>query len=79
MTKKTQMSLLKIGINKHYKDRLLNILSSINNVHIKSKEKVLSGKKIEEKDPFFGVIKNLRQGLDSLFNKLNFFIRFNLF
>ena len=71
MTKKTQMSLLKIGINKYYKDRLLNILSSINNVHIKTKEKILSGKKIEEKDPFFGVIKNLRQGLDSLFNKLN--------
>ncbi len=71
MTKKTQMSLLKIGINNYYKDRLLNILSSINNVHIKTKEKVLSGKKIEEKDPFFGVIKNLRQGLDSLFNKLN--------
>ncbi|MFX1586965.1 MAG: V-type ATP synthase subunit I [Promethearchaeota archaeon] len=71
MTKKTQMSLFKIGINKYYKDQLLNILSSINNVHIKTKEKVLSGKKIEEKDPFFGVIKNLRQGLDSLFNKLN--------
>jgi len=71
VTKKTQMSLLKIGINKYYKDRLLNILSSINNVHIKTKEKILSGKKIEEKDPFFGVIKNLRQGLDSLFNKLN--------
>ena len=71
MTKKTQMSLIKIGINTHYKDRLLNVLSSINNIHIKTKEEAPSGKKIEEKDPLFSVIKKLRQSLDNLLNKLN--------
>ena len=71
MSKKTQMSLIKIGINTQYKDRLLNVLSSVNNIHIKTKEKVPSDKKIEEKDPLFGIIKNLRQSLDNLLNKLN--------
>ncbi|MFW9771763.1 MAG: V-type ATP synthase subunit I [Candidatus Thorarchaeota archaeon] len=71
MTKKTEMCLFKVGINKYDKDRLLNVLSSINNVQIKAREKLISGKKGEEKDTFFNIVKNLRQGLDSLFNKLN--------
>jgi len=71
MTSKNQMSLFKIGINRHDKDSLLNVLSSIQNIHIKAREKFIPGKKVEEKDPFFKVVKNLRQNLDSLFKKLN--------
>ena len=71
MSKKTQMSLFKIGISNYYKDHLLNVLSSINNVHIKTKEKPTVSQKIEEKDPLLSVLKNLRQSLDNLFNKLN--------
>ena len=70
MTNKTQMSLIEVRIDKSYKDQLLNTLSNIRNTHIKTKEK----KKIEtseEKDPFIGKLKNLRQNLDALFNKLN--------
>lgn len=71
MPKKTEMCLFKVGINKFDKDRLLNVLSSIHNIQIKAREKLISDKKSEEKDSFFNIIKNLRQGLDSLFNKLN--------
>ncbi len=70
MTNKVQMSLIEVGIYEYYKDQLLNTLSNINNTHIKTKEK----KKLEtseEKDPFIGKLKNLRQNLDSLLSKLN--------
>jgi vacuolar-type H+-ATPase subunit I/STV1 len=71
MTKKVQMSLFEISIGDDYKDQLLNTLSNMKNVHIKTKDKKGSDKTPEEKDPFFGKIKNLRQNLDSLLNKLN--------
>lgn len=63
------MSLIEVRITKSYKDQLLNTLSNIDNTHIKTKEK--KGEISEEKDPFIGKLKNLRQNLDNLFNKLN--------
>ena len=64
------MSLIEVSINQSYKDQLLNTLSNIDNTHIKTKEKK-KGEISEEKDPFIGKLKNLRQNLDNLFNKLN--------
>lgn len=68
MKQKTKMSLLKVTINSNLEDLLLNLLSKINNVHIKplSKER----KKLKEKDPILEKIKQLRQSLDNLFKKL---------
>ncbi|TFG24953.1 MAG: hypothetical protein EU532_12120 [Promethearchaeota archaeon] len=70
MTNKTQMSLIEVTINKSYKDQLLNTLSNIKNTHIKTKEKKKTDTS-EEKDPFITSLKNIRQSLDTLFNKLN--------
>lgn len=68
MKQKSQMSLLKITVNRSLIDLLLNQLSKINNVHIKPLSK--TKKKIKEKDPILEKIKQLRQSLDSLFKKL---------
>ncbi|MGB5912981.1 MAG: V-type ATPase 116kDa subunit family protein [Promethearchaeia archaeon] len=70
MTHKNEMCLFKVIINSKYKDALLNNLSKINNVHIKSKQGYQTSRKSEEKDPFLGILKNLRQDLNNLFNKL---------
>ncbi|MBY9002805.1 MAG: hypothetical protein KGD73_02430 [Candidatus Lokiarchaeota archaeon] len=71
MTRKTEMSLLNVIINSNYKDRLLNQLSILNNVHIKTKEGSQMKKLSKEKDPLMNIIKTLRQNLDTLFKKLN--------
>jgi len=71
MTRKTEMTLFNVVINSNYKDRLLNQLSIVNNVHIKTKEGTQIKKKIEEKDPLMKKIKTLRQNLDNLFKKLD--------
>ncbi|MCJ7651242.1 MAG: hypothetical protein MUP85_21750 [Candidatus Lokiarchaeota archaeon] len=71
MTRKTEMSLFNVVVNSNYKDRLLNQLSIVNNVHIKNKEELPIKKNIEEKDPLMKVIKTLRQNVNILFNKLN--------
>ncbi|MHA2429866.1 MAG: V-type ATP synthase subunit I [Promethearchaeota archaeon] len=70
MTHKNDMCLFKVIINPNYKDDLLNRLSVINNVHIMSKEGYLIKIKLIEKDPFLNILKNLRQDLNNLFNKI---------
>ncbi|MHA1700827.1 MAG: hypothetical protein ACTSWK_01035, partial [Promethearchaeota archaeon] len=71
MTRKTEMSLFNVVINSNCKDRLLNQLSLVNNVHIKTKEGSQMKKKMKEKDPLMNIIKSLRQNLDNLLKKLN--------
>ncbi len=70
MKQKTQMSLIKVIINKSYKDSLLYYFSKINTVHIKSKSKPKPKGKTQEKDKFEEKIKILRKNLDSLLTKL---------
>ncbi|MFX0175242.1 MAG: V-type ATP synthase subunit I [Candidatus Hodarchaeota archaeon] len=70
MPQKTEMSLFNVVINYNYKDALLNQLSDINNIHIKSKKIFQERKEIEEKDVLLGAIKNLRRDLNELFNKI---------
>ena len=70
MVDKNVMSLCNAIINKNYKDALLNELSKINNVHIKSKQVDQDRRSSEEKDQELGVIKKLRQNLNNLFHKL---------
>jgi len=64
------MSLIKLTINKSYKDRILNYLSTLNKVHIKSRNDSQSEKKALEKDLLKEKIKNLRKNLEILFDKL---------
>lgn len=68
--KKTNMSLIKLTINKNYKDRLLDYLSKLNTVHIKSKDKSHSIDKKLDKDTLRDKIKILRANIDVLFNKI---------
>ena len=68
--KQTNMSLIKLTINKNYKDRLLDYLSKLNTVHIKSKDDSQSIDKKLDKDPLRDKIKILRANLDLLFNKI---------
>jgi len=70
MSRKREMSLITITLNKNYKDQFLNTLSQINNVHIKSREKKPIKEK-KQKDTIQTNIKNIRQNLDNLFKKLN--------
>jgi vacuolar-type H+-ATPase subunit I/STV1 len=63
------MSLFNAVINSNYKDALLNLLSEINNIHIKSKQDTIK-KQVEQKDAFIITLKNLRSNLNDLFNKL---------
>ncbi|MHA1192106.1 MAG: V-type ATP synthase subunit I [Promethearchaeota archaeon] len=71
MTRKTEMSLFNVVINSNYKDRLLNQLSLVNIVHIKTKKGSQMKNKMKEKDPLMNIIKSLRQNLDNLLKKLN--------
>ncbi len=68
--KQTNMSLVKLTINKNYKDRLLDYLSKLNTVHIKSKDKSHSIDKKLDKDTIRDKIKILRANIDVLFNKI---------
>ena len=68
--KQTHMSLIKLTINKNYKDRLLDYLSKLNTVHIKSKDKSPSIDKKLDKDTLREKIKILRANIDVLFNKI---------
>ncbi|MFX1257980.1 MAG: hypothetical protein ACFFAN_08980, partial [Promethearchaeota archaeon] len=66
------MCLFKVAVYRNYIDSLLNHLSKINNVHIKSKPKEESQiiSKSEEEDILLKKIKKLRQDTDDLFKKL---------
>jgi len=68
--KQTHMSLVKLTINKNYKDRVLDYLSKLNTVHIKSKDKSHSIDKKLDKDTLREKIKILRANIDILFNKI---------
>jgi len=70
MTKKTQMSLLRTVIKSEYKNQLLNLLSELNTVHVKSKKIKEKPQEVEEDRLFSEKLKNLRQNLDGLFEKL---------
>ncbi|HEY0087833.1 MAG TPA: V-type ATPase 116kDa subunit family protein, partial [Candidatus Lokiarchaeia archaeon] len=70
MTKKTQMSLIRTVIKSEYKNQLLNLLSELNTVHVKSKKAKEKPQEVEEDRLFSEKLKNLRQNLDSLFEKL---------
>lgn len=69
MTKKSPMELFKVNINRNYKDLLLQHLSQLNLVHIKTKPEISD---IIEKDKvLFDRIKKLSQNLETLFKNLN--------
>ncbi|TFG15788.1 MAG: hypothetical protein EU535_00910 [Promethearchaeota archaeon] len=71
MKEKMQMSLIRTTINERYKDSLLNQLSDINAVHIKSKTGTPLKEHLKERKPFSDKMKNLRENLTDLFKKLN--------
>ena len=68
----SKLSLIKVTVDKNYKNSLLTELSTMNAVHIKLKNKE-ERKILEEKDPLVGKIKDLRRDLDLLFDKLEIF------
>ena len=68
--KQTNMTLIKLTINKNYKDKLLDYLSKLNTVHIKSKDISHSIDKKLDKGTLRDKIKILRANLDILFNKI---------
>lgn len=69
MTEKSSMVLFKVNINHNYKDLLLQHLSQLNLVHIKTKPEISD---IIEKDKvLLDRIKKLSQNLESLFKNLN--------
>lgn len=69
MTEKSSMILFKVNINHNYKDLLLQHLSQLNLVHIKTKPEISD---IVEKDKvLLDRIKKLSQNLESLFKNLN--------
>ncbi|MBA7499782.1 hypothetical protein ES703_47787 [subsurface metagenome] len=69
MTKKSLMELFKVNINHNYKDLLLQHLSQLNLVHIKTKPEISD---IIKKDKvLFDRIKKLSQNLETLFKNLN--------
>ena len=70
MKQNDQLSLLTCTINSGYKDSVLNYLSSLNSVHIKSIKKPNIKDKSEEKSPLSEKAKKLRQSIDEFFNKL---------
>ncbi|MBD3254444.1 MAG: hypothetical protein GF383_05085 [Candidatus Lokiarchaeota archaeon] len=69
----SDMSLFSVSIYQDYKDNLLNHLSRINTVHIKtkSKEKSEIKEKSEEESTLIKKIKKLRENNEALFKKLN--------
>ncbi len=69
MKRKSPMELFKVNINHNYKDLLLQHLSQLNLVHIKTKPEL---RDIIEKDKvLFDRIKKLSQNLETLFKNLN--------
>ena len=69
MTEKSSMVLFKVNINRNYKDLLLQHLSQLNLVHIKTKPEISD---IIEKDKvLLDRIKKLSQNLEFLFKNLN--------
>jgi hypothetical protein len=69
MKRKSPMELFKVYINHNYKDLLLQHLSQLNLVHIKTKPEL---RDIIEKDKvLFDRIKKLSQNLETLFKDLN--------
>jgi len=69
MTEKSSMVLFKVNFNRNYKDLLLQHLSQLNLVHIKTKPEISD---IIEKDKvLFDRIKKLSQNLEILFKNLN--------
>ena len=69
MTEKSSMVLFKVNFNDNYKDLLLQHLSQLNLVHIKTKPEISD---IIEKDKvLFDRIKKLSQNLEILFKNLN--------
>ncbi len=66
----SRMILFKVAIHKNYKDNLLNHLSKINTVHIKSKSISQFSIKLGDESLLIDKIKNLKQNADSLFKKL---------
>jgi len=69
MTEKISMVLFKVNINHNYKDLLLQHLSQLNIVHIKTKPEISD---IIEKDKvLLDRIKKLSQDIESLFRNLN--------
>jgi len=69
MTEKSLMVLFKVNINENYKDILLQHLSQLKIVHIKTKPEI--SEKFELDDDLYKRIKNLSQSLDSLFKSLD--------
>ena len=70
MKQKDQLSLFTCKISSGYKDSLLNYLSDLNMVHIKSKSKSPIKEMSKEKDDFSEKAKKLRQSLDEFFKRL---------
>ncbi len=69
MKRKSPMELFKVNINQNYKDLLLQHISQLNLVHIKTKPEISD---IIEKDKvLFDRIKKLSQNLETLFKNLN--------
>lgn len=70
MKHKDQLSLFTCRISSGYKDSLLNYLSDLNLVHIKSKSQPHIKEKMKVKDMFSEKAKKLRQSLDEFFKRL---------
>ncbi|MHA1725961.1 MAG: V-type ATP synthase subunit I [Promethearchaeota archaeon] len=73
MKKHDEMTLFRVTINKNYKDKFLNQLSQIRNVHIKERTNLVEKKSEQssEVQVLINKLKKLRQLSDSLFKKLN--------
>ncbi|NVM45151.1 MAG: hypothetical protein HWN79_09550 [Candidatus Lokiarchaeota archaeon] len=69
MSKKNVMVLFKVRLNRNYKDILLQHLSQLKLVHIKSKSEKSSNYEMDK--DVFDRIKTLSQSLESLFKDLN--------
>jgi vacuolar-type H+-ATPase subunit I/STV1 len=70
MVKKEEFSLIRVEINRNYKDQFLMELSKINAVHIKQRTKPKIKESTETKDPTKQNIKDLRKSLNTLFKRL---------
>lgn len=71
MKNSTELCLINVFIDSNYKNRLLNHLSQINNVHIKPKSGGQLKVNVENTDPLTESIKKLRYDFNILCRKLN--------
>ena len=69
--KKDKFTLIRAELNHSYKDHFLIILSNLNAVHIKQKEKSKIEEELVEKEPVLEKIKDLRKNLNTLLKRLN--------